>query len=120
MMIYGYIPKSKKRKVTKAKKVQHEEWLLSINSLSTNFSKTKSTKISNNFPSYNTPAGRETPHFASIDTGFIALTKPVPNSHSTQLLQSDNDDCSPAFVSGPDDATMEQVEVEFYKILFHY
>ena len=87
MMIYGYIPKCKKRKVSKAKKLQHEEWLASINSLSTNFSKTKSTKISNNFPSYKIPVGRETPHFASVDTGFIALTKPVPNSYTGNKMR---------------------------------
>jgi hypothetical protein len=87
MMIYGYIPKCKKRKVSKAKKLQHEEWLSSINSLSTNFSKTKSTKISNSFPSYKIPAGRETPQFASLDTGFVALTKPNPNSYTGNKMK---------------------------------
>jgi len=86
-MIYGYIPKCKKRKVSKAKKLQHEEWLSSINSLSTNFSKTKSTKISNNFPSYKVPAGRETPHFASVDTGFIACTKKFGNSYTGDKIK---------------------------------
>jgi hypothetical protein len=87
MIIYGYIPKSKKRKVSKAKQTQNQEWLASINSISTNFSKNKSTKISNSFPSYKIPAGRETPHFASVDTGFIALTKPVPNSYTGNKMK---------------------------------
>ena len=87
MIIYGYIPKSKKRKVSKAKQTQNQEWLDSINSISTNFSKNKSTKISNSFPSYKIPAGRETPHFASVDTGFIALTKPVPNSYTGNKMK---------------------------------
>jgi hypothetical protein len=79
MIIYGYIPKSKKRKVSKAKQTQNQEWLASINSIS--------TKIFNSFPSYKIPAGRETPHFASVDTGFIALTKPVPNSYTGNKMK---------------------------------
>lgn len=87
MMIYGYIPKSKKRKISKTKKLQHEEWLLSINSMYTNFSKTKSKNISTGVPLPKIPAGRETPHFASVDTGFIALTKPVPNSYTGNKMK---------------------------------
>jgi len=87
MMIYGYIPKCKKRKVSKAKKLQHEEWLASINLLTTNFSKNKSTKISSNFPSYKIPAGRETPRFASVDTGFVPLTKKLPFSYTGDKMK---------------------------------
>ena len=61
MFIHGYIPKPKKRSIPKLKKLQHEEWLLSINSMSTNFSRNKSTKVSTKFPSPAIPAGRETP-----------------------------------------------------------
>lgn len=75
MLIYGYVPKSKKRKVSKAKKLQHEEWLMSIQSLTTNFSKNKSKKISKSLPSPQVPPGRETPKLESLDTGFIACTK---------------------------------------------
>jgi hypothetical protein len=68
-------------------KESQRKWLSSINSLSTNFSKTKSTKISNNFPSYKVPAGRETPRFASVDTGFIACTKKFGNSYTGDKIK---------------------------------
>ena len=44
MIVYGYIPKWKNRRVLKSKKLQHEEWLVSMQSMTTNFSKTKSKK----------------------------------------------------------------------------
>ena len=87
MIIYGYIPKSKKRKVTKAKKVQHEEWLLSINSMTTNFSKTKSKNISAIVPLPKIPAGRETPKFASVNTGFVPCTKKLPFSYTGDKMK---------------------------------
>ena len=82
MFIHGYIPKSKKRKVPKAKKLQYEEWLASINSMSTNFCKNKSTKFSKTTPMFTVPAGRESPKIASLDTGFIACTKKFGNSYT--------------------------------------
>jgi hypothetical protein len=87
MLIYGYIPKSKKRKVSKAKKLQHEEWLLSINSMSTNFSKNKSTKFSKVTPMFTVPAGRESPPIASLDTGFVACTKRFQNSYTGDKMK---------------------------------
>jgi hypothetical protein len=87
MLIYGYIPKSKKRKVPKAKQLQHEEWLLSINSMCTNFCKNKSTKVSTKFPSFSIPAGRETPKHSSLDTGFIACTKRFQNSYTGDKMK---------------------------------
>ena len=87
MIIHGYIPKSKKRKVPKAKKVQYEEWLLSINSMTTNFSKTKSKNISATVPLPKVPAGRETPKFASVDTGFVPLTKKLPFSYTGDKMK---------------------------------
>lgn len=87
MIIHGYIPKSKKRKVSKAKRLQHEEWLLSINSMSTNFSKTKSKIISASVPLPKIPAGRETPRFASVNTGFIPCTKKLPFSYTGDKMK---------------------------------
>jgi hypothetical protein len=76
MIVYGYIPKSKKRKVTKLVKRQHDEWLASVMSMSTNFGKTKSKIISKSIPLPKVPAGRETTHYESLDTGFVGtLTK---------------------------------------------
>jgi hypothetical protein len=87
MLIHGYIPKSKKRKVSKAKKQQYEEWLLSINSMSTNFSKNKSTKFSKVIPMFTVPAGRESPPIVSLDTGFVACTKKFGNSYTGHKIK---------------------------------
>lgn len=87
MLIYGYIPKPKKRKVSKAKKLQHEEWLASINSMTTNFCKNKSTKISKTVPMFAVPAGRESPMIASLDTGFVACTKKFQNSYTGDKMK---------------------------------
>ena len=87
MMIYGYIPKSKKRSVSKSKKLQHEEWLMSINSMSTNFSRNKSTKFSKVTPMFGVPAGRESPPIVSLDTGFVACTKKFGNSYTGDKIK---------------------------------
>jgi hypothetical protein len=87
MFIHGYIPKSKKRKVPKAKKLQYEEWLASINSMTTNFSKNKSTKFSKVTPMFTVPAGRESPPIASLDTGFVACTKRFQNSYTGDKMK---------------------------------
>jgi hypothetical protein len=87
MIIYGNIPKSKKRKVSKVKKLQYEQWLLSINSISTNFSKNKSTKFSKSIPSLRIPAGRETPSIASLDTGFVPCVKRFQNSYTGDKMK---------------------------------
>ena len=87
MLIYGYVPKSKKRKVSKAKKLQHEEWLASINSMSTNFCKNKSTKFSKITPMFGIPAGRETPKAASLDTGFVTCAKTFQNTYTGDKIK---------------------------------
>jgi hypothetical protein len=87
MIIYGNIPKSKKRKVSQSKKRQYEEWLCTINSMSTNFSKNKSTKFSKITPMFTVPAGRESPPIVSLDTGFVACTKKFGNSYTGDKIK---------------------------------
>jgi hypothetical protein len=87
MMIYGYIPKSKKHKISKSKKLQHEEWLASINSMSTNFCKNKSTKYSKTISMFNIPAGRESPMIASLDTGFVTCAKSFQNTYTGDKIK---------------------------------
>jgi hypothetical protein len=87
MIIYGNIPKSKKRKVSKVKQMQYQEWLASVQSLSTNFSRIKSTKFSKSIPSPKVPPGRETPKCVSINTGFIACTKRFQNSYTGDKIK---------------------------------
>jgi hypothetical protein len=87
MIIYGNIPKSKKRKVSQIKKHQYERWLSTINSMSTNFSKNKSTKFSKVIPMFMVPAGRESSPIVSLDTGFIACTKKFGNSYTGDKIK---------------------------------
>lgn len=87
MIIYSNIPKSKKHKVSKAKQQQYQEWLASVQSLSTNFSRNKSTKISKRIPLLNIPAGRETPKIASLDTGFVTCAKKFGNSYTGEKIK---------------------------------
>lgn len=87
MMIYGYIPKSKKRKVPKEVRLRHEEWQKQILAISpkTNYTNTKS--ITKCFPSPKIPAGRETPIYASVDTGFIPCTKKSESSYTGDKMK---------------------------------
>jgi hypothetical protein len=73
-MIYGYIPKSKQKKLTKAEQQRKDEWLLSINKISAKrYSRNPIVKTS--LPLQATYR-RETPYYNSVDTGFGACTKP--------------------------------------------
>ena len=74
-MIYCYIPKSKPKKLTKAQKQHHDEWLDSIKKISSQrYSRSPITEKRvplKEMAIYR----RETPHFASVDTGFVPCTK---------------------------------------------
>jgi hypothetical protein len=87
MLIYGYIPKSKPKRISKLKKQQHEEWLASINSMSTNFCRNKSTKFSKTIPMFTIPAGREMPEIASLDTGFVTCAKTFQNTYTGDKIK---------------------------------
>jgi hypothetical protein len=86
-MIYGYIPKSKPKKLTKAQQEQKTQWLVSINNLSLKrYSKSPviKTKLSlNKMVTYH----RETPSIASLDTGFIACVKKFGNSYTGDKIK---------------------------------
>ena len=75
MIIHGHIRKSKAKQKPKAVREQYEQWLESVLSQKTNFSRGKITKKVNITP---TPYRRETPQYPSLDTGAIGTcTKPV-------------------------------------------
>jgi hypothetical protein len=82
MLIYGYIPKSKKRKVPKSALVQAEEWKKQIMAISPKVNYSTSKKISKAIPLPRIPAGRETPQYLSLDTGLGVATKPNPNIYT--------------------------------------
>jgi hypothetical protein len=77
MMIYGYIPKSKPKKLTKAQLEQKAEWLKALNKISGKRIISTSTNFNKTIASPKIPPGRETPKIASLDTGFIPCTKSV-------------------------------------------
>ena len=68
MMIHGYIPKSKPKKLPKHLKQQHDDWMVSIQNMRTNFTRKTSTLKTfhkDSFPTYAIPAGRETTRIPS-------------------------------------------------------
>ena len=77
MMIYGYIPKSKPKKLSKAQQEQKDDWIKSLNKISGKRIIAVPKSINRVFPSPKIPPGRETPKYASLDTGFIPCTKSV-------------------------------------------
>ncbi len=86
-MIYGYIPKSKPKKLTKAQEQQKSEWLASINKLS--------SKRYSNSPVIKTKLPlkkmvtfhRETPKLASLDTGFVTCSKTFQNLYTGDKIK---------------------------------
>ena len=86
-MIYGYIPKSKPKKLSKSELQRKAEWLASINKLSSKrYSYSPSSKTSlpiKNMATYH----RETPKLASLDTGFIACTKKFGNTYTGEKIK---------------------------------
>jgi hypothetical protein len=86
-MIYGYIPKSKPKKLTKAQQEQKAEWLAAINKLSSK-RYSKSPVIKTELPSnYVATFRRETPNLASLDTGFITCAKKFGNSYTGDKIK---------------------------------
>jgi hypothetical protein len=77
MMIYTRTPKSKRKLAPKAEREQYQKWLDSH----------KPTKVIQSTPQKFTyklsaPAGRETKHFPSLNTGNVAATKAEPKVYT--------------------------------------
>jgi hypothetical protein len=87
MFLHGYIPKSKPKKLTKAEKQQHEEWLASINKLSEKrYSRSPITKTMLPLKTA-TIFVRETPKFDSLNTGFVPCVKKVGNLYTGDKIK---------------------------------
>ena len=82
MMIHGYIPKAKKRKVPKSVVMRREYWEKQILAISPKTNGIIPKNSSKSFPLLKVPAGRETPHYASLDTGLGLTSKPNPNIYT--------------------------------------
>jgi len=80
MMIYARIPKSKKKRATKAVREQHDEWLNGIMSMKTNFSQGKRhiTKLDTQKTTYQ----RQTPYIPSKNTTGGTATKAEPKVYT--------------------------------------
>lgn len=76
MMIYVR-DRSKPKSVTKKQKLEYQNWLDSVNSVRTGFSKTPVKKVTKTIVTPKVPPGRETPRYPSVDTGFAKTTKPI-------------------------------------------
>lgn len=86
-MIYGYIPKSKPKKLTKAQQEQKAEWLAAINKLSAKrYSHSSSSKTKLPLKQMAT-FHRETPKIASLDTGFVACVKKFGNNYTGEKIK---------------------------------
>jgi len=86
-MIYGYIPKSKPKKLTKAQQEQKHQWLEAINKISSK-RYSHSPVIKTKLPLKTmVPFHRETPDIKSLDTGFIPCTKRLQNSYTGDKIK---------------------------------
>ena len=83
MMIYGYIPKSKPKKLSKAQQEQKYAFTKAINQIAGKSFSRNSTKNSKTLVVKNTPYRRETPKYDSLNTGFIPCTKSVEGNTYT-------------------------------------
>ena len=87
IMIYGYIPKSKPKKLTKAQQEQKDQWLASINKLSSK-RYSHSPVIKTKLPLKQTANyRRETPKYDSLNTNFSACTKKVGNFYTGSKIK---------------------------------
>jgi hypothetical protein len=77
MMIYTRTAKSKRKLKPKAEREQYQQWLDSHKP--TKFIKPIQEKFTY---SLSAPAGRETKHIPSLNTGNVAATKPAPKVYT--------------------------------------
>jgi hypothetical protein len=86
-MIYGYIPKSKPKKLNKIEQARKSEWLANINKLSSK-RYSNSPIIKTKLPLQQTASfHRETPKVASLDTGFVTCAKRFGNSYTGEKIK---------------------------------
>jgi hypothetical protein len=77
MMIYTKTPRSKRKLAPKAVREQYDQWLKSHQPTKT----IKSPKETFTY-SLSVPAGRETKHIPSLNTGNVAATKAEPKVYT--------------------------------------
>jgi len=86
-MIYGYIPKSKPKKLSKIEQARKTEWLATINKISSK-RYSNSPIIKTKLPLKSAASfHRETPKIASLDTGFVTCAKRFGNSYTGDKIK---------------------------------
>ena len=76
MIIHTPLPKSKQKKKPKHVRQQYTDWLAEMRKPAPQFAKNGSVVVKK-IISPKVPAGRETPYYPSVNTGFVPCTKPV-------------------------------------------
>ena len=84
MFIHGKVPKSKQRKVPKAKQAQYDEWLKSIEAMKP---KNLRPMVVNRSPVVTGVFVRETQKIKSLDTGLLAATKQAPKVYTGSAIK---------------------------------
>lgn len=90
MFIHGRVQKSKPRKIPKKQREQYQEWLKSVESMSTNFSSNKKKSKSKANGSDLVVCGvyvRETQKYQSLDTGIGTATKSAPKVYTGTAMK---------------------------------
>jgi hypothetical protein len=84
MFIHGRVPKSKQRKLPKAKQAEYDAWLKSIEAMKPKslrpMTVVKSPVVTGVFV-------RETQKIKSLDTGLLAATKPAPKVYTGSAMK---------------------------------
>lgn len=84
MFIHGRVPKSKQRKLPKAKQAEYDAWLKSIEAMKPKslrpMTVAKSPVVTGVFV-------RETQKIKSLDTGLLAATKPAPKVYTGSAMK---------------------------------
>jgi hypothetical protein len=84
MFIHGKVPKSKQRKVPKAKQAQYDEWLKSIEAMKP---KALRPMVVAKSPVATGVFVRETQKIKSLDTGLLAATKAAPKVYTGSSMK---------------------------------
>ena len=82
MMIHAYIRKSKQKKAPRAVREQYEQWLASHQKPITKVIHNPNNTLTGYSKSLSVPAGRETKHYPSLNTGLGNATKAAPKVYT--------------------------------------
>lgn len=82
MIIHPHFKKTKAKKLPKAVREQHDQWLESVKSQTTNFALSRKVYKPVASPVVTKPYIRETKHYPSLNTGAGVATKAAPKVYT--------------------------------------